>query len=222
MEDKYRDFPRPDHRFHDFDHRERGHYQEHVIDRSAASPQPPGVWPVGPSALGKAAGTSTGQLCPALCPDYRGPSCLPEVLGWARLLGLDSLEEEAGCKEVTDRAPLGLHSRPLLSWGLVRAVPQTSQALCGPDRLTPAPLGCRAAPLGFVEAVATGSALTPPLEKSPPPTTPSLVVCSQHTGAGGRGVHRTCPGETLPHQCPVPSAGEMGPDRGWRSSWTGR
>uniref|UniRef100_A0ABK0M1B9 Scaffold attachment factor B2 n=1 Tax=Rattus norvegicus TaxID=10116 RepID=A0ABK0M1B9_RAT len=33
MEDRYRDFPRPDHRFHDFDHRERGHYQEHVIDR---------------------------------------------------------------------------------------------------------------------------------------------------------------------------------------------
>lgn len=35
MEDRYRDFPRPDHHFHDFDHRERGHYQEHVIDRSA-------------------------------------------------------------------------------------------------------------------------------------------------------------------------------------------
>lgn len=33
MEDRYRDFPRPDHRYHDFDHRERGHYQEHVIDR---------------------------------------------------------------------------------------------------------------------------------------------------------------------------------------------
>ncbi|KAL6087581.1 hypothetical protein STEG23_011386 [Scotinomys teguina] len=33
MEDRYRDFPRPDHRFHDFDHRERSHYQEHVIDR---------------------------------------------------------------------------------------------------------------------------------------------------------------------------------------------
>lgn len=33
LEDRYRDFPRPDHRFHDFDHRDRGHYQEHVIDR---------------------------------------------------------------------------------------------------------------------------------------------------------------------------------------------
>lgn len=33
MEDRYRDFPQPDHRFHDLDHRERGHYQEHVIDR---------------------------------------------------------------------------------------------------------------------------------------------------------------------------------------------
>ncbi|XP_036026423.1 scaffold attachment factor B2 isoform X2 [Onychomys torridus] len=38
MEDRYRDFPRPEHRFHDFDHRERGHhYQEHVIDRRDAS-----------------------------------------------------------------------------------------------------------------------------------------------------------------------------------------
>ncbi|XP_040595155.1 scaffold attachment factor B2 isoform X3 [Mesocricetus auratus] len=33
MEDRYRDFPRPDHRFHDFDHREHGHYQEHAISR---------------------------------------------------------------------------------------------------------------------------------------------------------------------------------------------
>ncbi|CAO2641094.1 Scaffold attachment factor B2, partial [Lemmus lemmus] len=37
MEDRYRDFPRPDHHFHDFDHRERGHYQEHVIDRRDGS-----------------------------------------------------------------------------------------------------------------------------------------------------------------------------------------
>ncbi|XP_006982319.2 scaffold attachment factor B2 isoform X2 [Peromyscus maniculatus bairdii] len=37
MEDRYRDFPRPDHRFHNFDHRERGHYQEHVIDRRDGS-----------------------------------------------------------------------------------------------------------------------------------------------------------------------------------------
>ncbi|XP_052602803.1 scaffold attachment factor B2 isoform X4 [Peromyscus californicus insignis] len=37
VEDRYRDFPRPDHRFHDFDHRERGHYQEHVIDRRDGS-----------------------------------------------------------------------------------------------------------------------------------------------------------------------------------------
>lgn len=36
MEDRYRpDFPRPDHRFHDFDHRDRGQYQDHVADRSA-------------------------------------------------------------------------------------------------------------------------------------------------------------------------------------------
>lgn len=42
---------------------------------------------------------------PALSVLTTEPSCLPEVLGWARLLGLDSLEEEAGCKEVTDRAP---------------------------------------------------------------------------------------------------------------------
>ncbi|XP_025875220.1 scaffold attachment factor B2 isoform X1 [Vulpes vulpes] len=34
MEDRYRpDFPRPDHRFHDFDHRDRGQYQDHVADR---------------------------------------------------------------------------------------------------------------------------------------------------------------------------------------------
>uniref|UniRef100_A0A2K5N6A9 Scaffold attachment factor B2 n=1 Tax=Cercocebus atys TaxID=9531 RepID=A0A2K5N6A9_CERAT len=33
MEDRYRaDFPRPDHRFHDFDHRDRGQYQDHAID----------------------------------------------------------------------------------------------------------------------------------------------------------------------------------------------
>lgn len=37
MEDRYRDFPRPDHHFHDFDHREHGHYQEHVIDRRDGS-----------------------------------------------------------------------------------------------------------------------------------------------------------------------------------------
>lgn len=37
LEDRYRDFPRPDHRFHDFDHRDRGHYQEHVIDRRDGS-----------------------------------------------------------------------------------------------------------------------------------------------------------------------------------------
>lgn len=36
MEDRYRaDFPRPDHRFHDFDHRDRGQYQDHAADRSA-------------------------------------------------------------------------------------------------------------------------------------------------------------------------------------------
>ncbi|XP_041525549.1 scaffold attachment factor B2 isoform X2 [Microtus oregoni] len=37
MEDRYRDFPRPDHHFHDFDHREGGHYQEHVTDRRDGS-----------------------------------------------------------------------------------------------------------------------------------------------------------------------------------------
>ncbi|XP_057565788.1 scaffold attachment factor B2 isoform X4 [Hippopotamus amphibius kiboko] len=38
MEDRYRpDFPRPDHRFHDFDHRDRGQYQEHVADRREGS-----------------------------------------------------------------------------------------------------------------------------------------------------------------------------------------
>lgn len=41
MEDRYRpDFPRPDHRFHDFDHRDRGQYQEHVADRSVPCPTP--------------------------------------------------------------------------------------------------------------------------------------------------------------------------------------
>nr|XP_044990929.1 scaffold attachment factor B2 isoform X2 [Jaculus jaculus] len=34
VEDRYHtDFPRPDHRFHDFDHRERGQYQDHIADR---------------------------------------------------------------------------------------------------------------------------------------------------------------------------------------------
>lgn len=34
LEDRYlADFPRPDHRFHDFDHRERGQYQDHIADR---------------------------------------------------------------------------------------------------------------------------------------------------------------------------------------------
>ncbi|XP_060227288.1 scaffold attachment factor B2 isoform X3 [Meriones unguiculatus] len=37
MEDRYRDFPRPDHRYHSFHHRERSHYQEHVIDRRDVS-----------------------------------------------------------------------------------------------------------------------------------------------------------------------------------------
>lgn len=41
MEDRYRaDFPRPDHRFHDFDHRDRGQYQDHAIDRSAVLSPP--------------------------------------------------------------------------------------------------------------------------------------------------------------------------------------
>lgn len=39
MEDRYRpDFPRYDHRFHDFDHRDRSQYQDHVVDRSASAP----------------------------------------------------------------------------------------------------------------------------------------------------------------------------------------
>ncbi|ERE72783.1 scaffold attachment factor B2 [Cricetulus griseus] len=37
IEDRYRDFPRLDHRFHNFDHREHGHYQEHVISRRDGS-----------------------------------------------------------------------------------------------------------------------------------------------------------------------------------------
>uniref|UniRef100_A0A8C9KI89 Scaffold attachment factor B2 n=1 Tax=Panthera tigris altaica TaxID=74533 RepID=A0A8C9KI89_PANTA len=38
MEDRYRpDFPRPDHRFHDFDHRDRAQYQDHVADRREGS-----------------------------------------------------------------------------------------------------------------------------------------------------------------------------------------
>lgn len=39
LEDRYRaDFPRPDHRFHDFDHRDRGQYPEHAAARSGAMP----------------------------------------------------------------------------------------------------------------------------------------------------------------------------------------
>ncbi|XP_008571276.1 PREDICTED: scaffold attachment factor B2 isoform X1 [Galeopterus variegatus] len=38
IEDRYRaDFPRPDHRFHDFDHRDRGQYQDHAADRREGS-----------------------------------------------------------------------------------------------------------------------------------------------------------------------------------------
>ncbi|XP_007952667.1 scaffold attachment factor B2 [Orycteropus afer afer] len=38
LEDRYRsDFLRPDHRFHDFDHRDRGPYQDHVVDRREGS-----------------------------------------------------------------------------------------------------------------------------------------------------------------------------------------
>ncbi|XP_069864292.1 scaffold attachment factor B2 isoform X1 [Dipodomys merriami] len=38
MEDRYRPgFPRPDHRFHDFDHCDRGQYQDHAADRRDAS-----------------------------------------------------------------------------------------------------------------------------------------------------------------------------------------
>ncbi|XP_005405820.2 PREDICTED: scaffold attachment factor B2 [Chinchilla lanigera] len=40
LEDRYRaDFPRADHRFHDFDHRDRGQYQDHGADRRAG-PRP--------------------------------------------------------------------------------------------------------------------------------------------------------------------------------------
>lgn len=112
------------------------------------------------------------------CPDCRGPSCLPELLGWARLLGLDSLEEEAGYK-----GSLTVHPGPALSAPSFLGSCQGCSSdfpgyLCSRPSHS-CPLGCRAAPLGFVEAVTTGSALTPPpLEKSPPPTTPSLVVCS--------------------------------------------
>ncbi|XP_064428700.1 scaffold attachment factor B2 isoform X2 [Mirounga angustirostris] len=43
MEDRYRpDFPRPDHRFHDFDHRDRGQYQDHVADRIRFHSHPQG------------------------------------------------------------------------------------------------------------------------------------------------------------------------------------
>ncbi|XP_004771563.2 scaffold attachment factor B2 isoform X1 [Mustela lutreola] len=43
MEDRYRpDFPRPDHRFHDFDHRDRGQYQDHVADRPQLHSRPQG------------------------------------------------------------------------------------------------------------------------------------------------------------------------------------
>ncbi|XP_040846643.1 scaffold attachment factor B2 isoform X2 [Ochotona curzoniae] len=38
LEDRYRaDFPRPDHRFHDFDHRDRGQYPEHAAARRESS-----------------------------------------------------------------------------------------------------------------------------------------------------------------------------------------
>ncbi|KAM6168978.1 scaffold attachment factor B2 isoform 1-T1 [Erethizon dorsatum] len=38
LEDRYcTDFPRPDHRFHDFDHRDRGQYQDHGADRREGS-----------------------------------------------------------------------------------------------------------------------------------------------------------------------------------------
>uniref|UniRef100_G3ST61 Scaffold attachment factor B2 n=1 Tax=Loxodonta africana TaxID=9785 RepID=G3ST61_LOXAF len=38
LEDRYRsDFPRPEHRFHDFDHRSRGQYQDHMVDRREGS-----------------------------------------------------------------------------------------------------------------------------------------------------------------------------------------
>ncbi|XP_006896436.1 PREDICTED: scaffold attachment factor B2 [Elephantulus edwardii] len=38
LEDRYRsDYPRPDHRFHDFDHRDRGPYQDHSMDRRDGS-----------------------------------------------------------------------------------------------------------------------------------------------------------------------------------------
>nr|KAF6350011.1 scaffold attachment factor B2 [Myotis myotis] len=38
LEDRYHpDFPRYDHRFHDFDHRNRGQYQDHAVDRREGS-----------------------------------------------------------------------------------------------------------------------------------------------------------------------------------------
>ena len=59
VEDRYRpDFPRPDHRFHHFDHRDRGRYQEHVADRSVPRPSPAG-WVSTSSCAGRLLVTTT-------------------------------------------------------------------------------------------------------------------------------------------------------------------
>lgn len=84
VEDRYRpDLPRPDHRFHDCDHRDRGQYQDHVADRSVppavAVPLRPGplvrfllhhprcTWALepGPEQGAKSVVPSTSSTCPA-------------------------------------------------------------------------------------------------------------------------------------------------------------
>ncbi|XP_035578168.1 scaffold attachment factor B2 isoform X5 [Zalophus californianus] len=63
MEDRYRpDFPRPDHRFHDFDHRDRGQYQDHVADSTTQTTATAMEDP--PSATAGTPGTAGGPTAP--------------------------------------------------------------------------------------------------------------------------------------------------------------
>lgn len=139
MEDRYRDFPRLDHHFHDFDHWERGHYQEHVIDRSAPLlhllPRVIrcGRWVLVLSEkliaswdLHRATAGNTRQPVPnpvptqwLCCLDCQGPLCLPEdaSASWA-------------CA----------HTVLPLSWGLVRAVTPAPRTVCYFRSTHPCPL----------------------------------------------------------------------------------
>lgn len=115
MEDRYRpDFPRPDHRFHDFDHRDRGQYQDHVADRSA----PPSLAAVDGATSAR---RRDGSLSSDVSFTREAPRSWPTCCTW-------DLQGHA-CSRMWDSGPLGhpqLISRSALftDWWRLWAIPE--------------------------------------------------------------------------------------------------